>query len=115
MALFNNAFAETTANAVQNNPNFLSFVPLIFLFFVFYFFVIRPQRKRNLEEQKMRSSLRVGDKIVTTAGIFGTIMQIDDVKSVVSIEVSKGVSITIYKASIVETLTPKEDVKADKK
>jgi preprotein translocase subunit YajC len=110
--MFSNAFASEVAT---NPPSFLSLMPLLVLFVVFYFFIIRPQRKRTQEEEKMRNSLRVGDKVVISSGIFGTIVQIDDAKGVASLEVSKGVNITVYKTSIIETLTKKEDEKSSKK
>lgn len=112
--MFSTAFAEGVA-ATSSQSSILSFIPLVFLLVVFYFFILRPQQKRSKEEAKMRSSLRIGDKIVTTSGIFGSITAIDDAKNVASIEVAKGVSITIYKSSIAETLTKKENDKEEKK
>jgi preprotein translocase subunit YajC len=111
--MFSVAFASDVVSS--NSSSLLSLTPLIFLFVVFYFFIIRPSKKRSQQEEKMRSTLRVGDKIVTNSGIFGTIMQIDDAKSVVSIEISKGVNLTLYKSSIAETLTKKENEKTSKK
>jgi preprotein translocase subunit YajC len=107
--MFSLAFAEGITSSPQSS--LLSFAPLVFLLIVFYFFILRPQQKRSKSEKEMRNSIRIGDKIITTSGIFGAITQIDDTKNVVSIEVSKGVNITIYKASIAETLTKKEDGK----
>jgi preprotein translocase subunit YajC len=105
--LFSSALATEAAPAValQGNP-IMSILPIIVLIAVFYFFIIRPQSKRAKEEAKMRNSLRLGDKIVTTSGIFGSVIQIDDKKNVLSIEISKGVNITIYKTSIAEVLLP---------
>ncbi len=51
-----------------------TFLPLILIFVVFYFFLIRPQKKREKETQKMRSSIEVGDEIVTIGGIIGTVV-----------------------------------------
>lgn len=111
--MFSLAFADG-ATAATSQSSLLSFAPLLFLLVVFYFFILRPQQKKAKSEVQMRGSVRVGDKIVTTSGIFGTIMQIDDAKGVIAIEVSKGVNITVYKLSIAETLTKKDNDKSEK-
>ena len=100
--MFSLAFASETAQTSQGS--ILSFLPIIVLVIVFYFFIIRPQQKKIKEENAMRSKLRIGDKIVTNSGIFGSVTQIDDAKNVVSIEIAKNTSIVIYKTSIAELL-----------
>ena len=80
-----------------------------FFFVVIYFFVIRPHYKKSKQEKQMRESIRIGDKIVTISGVFGSVVEIDDTKGVISIEISKGVNILIYKTSIAEVLTKKDD------
>ena len=65
------AFAQSTA--ASQEPSFASFLPLIILFVVFYFFLIRPQMKKTKEHAKMVNSLAVGDEIVSVGGLFGTI------------------------------------------
>ena len=59
------------------NP-ILSFLPIILMFGVFYFLLIRPQTKRSKDAEKMRSELKKGDHIITTGGIHGTIEGIKD-------------------------------------
>ena len=54
----------------------IQMLPLILIFVVFYFFMIRPQRKREKEIQKMRSNIEVGDEIVTSGGIIGRVVSI---------------------------------------
>ena len=63
--------AYAQAGGAEANP-FVSFVPLILIVVVFWFFLIRPQQKRQKEHQKMISELGKGDRIVTTGGLFGT-------------------------------------------
>lgn len=55
-----------------------SFLPLILIFVIFYFMLIRPQKKREKEVQSMRSSLEVGDEIITAGGIVGTIVALKE-------------------------------------
>ena len=72
-------FAEV-AHAMGSTPGGGSpggisvFIPLILMFAVFYFLLIRPQQKKTLQHQDMLKSLKVGDRVVTTGGIFGTIV-----------------------------------------
>ncbi|HIP37239.1 MAG TPA: preprotein translocase subunit YajC [Crocinitomix sp.] len=56
----------------------MSFLPLILIFVVFYFFMIRPQMKRSKELKAFRESLAKGDKIMTTGGIIGKVLEIND-------------------------------------
>ena len=63
--------------AGQSNP-LLTFLPLILVFVVFYFFMIRPQMKKQKEMTNYRSSLKKGDKVVTRGGILGTVYGVAD-------------------------------------
>jgi preprotein translocase subunit YajC len=74
------------------------FVPFILIFVVFYFLLIQPQRRKEQEHRKMLGSLKKGEKIITTGGIYGRIVDIKEKK--VTIEVAKGVEIDILKGAI---------------
>jgi len=80
------------------NP-FISFLPLILILVVFYFFMIRPQMRKSKEIKKFREGLKVGDKIITTAGIYGKITEIRE--QVVIIEVEDKMRLKIDKAALV--------------
>ena len=82
-----------------------SLLMIVAIFVVFYFFMIRPQQKRQKEVQKMRDALGKGDKIVTAGGIHGIIRDVKQVNSPVKptyfvVEVSNGVSLRIDKTSV---------------
>ena len=87
------ATAEATGEAVEMSAGAtviyyaIQFVPLILIFVVFYFMLIRPQRKKDKEAKKMLESLKVGDRICTIGGIYGTIVRIKD--DVLTIEVGE--------------------------
>ncbi len=85
------------AQPQQGNP-WSMFIFLILLFVIMYFFMIRPQAKRQKELRKFRESLQEGDKVVTIGGIYGKVAQIKDNKVV--LEVANGVKITFDKSSI---------------
>ncbi len=71
------AQAPAAANGEQPNP-LMSFLPIILIFVVFYFFLIRPEKKKNKQINDMRDNLRVGDEIVTIGGIVGKVTNIKD-------------------------------------
>lgn len=71
--------------AQQINP-LLNIAPLLFIFVIFYFMLIRPQKTREKEHQKMLESLNKNDEIVTTGGIHGTIVNVKDKTIIVRID-----------------------------
>ena len=104
------AFATPAANsqgAQQQNP-IVAFLPMILLVVVFYFILIRPQQKRAKEQAKMLSALKSGDKVITSAGIVGSVITVKD--TTVSIR-SADSKFEVTKASVVQILdatTPTE-------
>ncbi len=104
-----NAWAEGGA---PQDPGLMGFLPLIILFVVFYFLLIRPQMKRAKEHKALVGSLSKGDEVITNGGIMGKIRQVDE--STISLEVAEGVEIKLqrsYVASVVPkgSLSTKED------
>lgn len=91
-----NAFAQEQAQA-QSNP-IMQFLPLVVVFVIFYFMMIRPQKKKFEEEQALLKSLAKGDEVYTKSGIIGTIHGISD--KVVDLEVQNGVRFKILKSQI---------------
>ena len=82
-----------------------SWQPLIFLvliILVFYFFMIRPQSKKNKEMQKFRENLKKGDKIVTIGGIHGKILSIEGTATI--IEVEGGTKLKVEKSAIAQSV-----------
>ena len=93
----------------MNGQGIAQFIPLILIFVIFYFFLIRPQQKRVKEHKAMVESLKRGDEIITSGGIIGTI---DKVMEDDRIEVTIGdnVKVKIIKNTIT-SLLKKEEVK----
>ena len=80
-----------------------SFIPLILIFVIFYFFLIRPQQKKVKEHKKMVESLKRGDKVITTGGIVGSIERvIDDDK--VEVSISDDVKVEVIRATGIQSL-----------
>jgi len=82
----------------QANP-WMQLVPLVVIFVIFYFLLIRPARNKQKVVQKMLDSLRNGDKVVTSGGLMGTVVGLD--KSVVQLRVADKVKVDVTKSSIV--------------
>jgi preprotein translocase subunit YajC len=91
---------------VGNNP-LGTFLPLILLVVVFYFLLIRPQRRRQQEQLQMQNSLTPGARVMTTTGLFGTVIDLDN--DDVVLEVAPGVQTRWIKASIGRVVTPVDD------
>jgi preprotein translocase subunit YajC len=80
------------------NPLAMNFLPLILIFVVFYFLLIRPQKTKEKEHQNMLANLAKNDEVVTTGGIHGTIVNLKD--KTVSLRVDENVKIEVEKNCI---------------
>lgn len=70
-------------------------IMLVMLFAIMYFFMIKPQRKRQKEIENFRNNLQVGDKIITASGVYGTVKDLNLGETYMTIEISKGVLVKI--------------------
>jgi preprotein translocase subunit YajC len=95
--------AQETANPIA------AFLPLLLIGVVFYFLLIRPQNQRRRAQMQMQSELDVGDEIVTTAGIYGTITEIDDDYGIVTVEVAPNTEIRFSKAAVVQRVVDEDE------
>ena len=79
------------------------FIPLILIFFIFYFFLIRPQQKKVKEHKAMVESLKRGDKVVTSGGITGRVERLID-NDKVEVEIAENVKVEIVKSTGIQSL-----------
>lgn len=86
----------------------MSFLPLVLMFVVLYFIMIRPQMKRQKEHKAMVDALAKGDEVIIAGGVLGKIAKIGD--PYVHVEVSQGVELQVQRASVLQVL-PKGSVK----
>ncbi len=107
VAAFASAAANAQAAAKQPDP-FMSFLPLIIIFVLFYFMLIRPQMKRAKEQRKMTEGLQKGDEVVTASGQVGKVAKVGE--QYVSLEIAEGVITHVQKQSV-QTLLPKGTIK----
>jgi preprotein translocase subunit YajC len=105
-----NAYAQTTAAADPGlMGNLTTFAPLLIMFVVMYFLMIRPQQKRQKELKAMMDALAKGDEVVTAGGILGRVVQVKD--AYVTLEVAAGTEMVVQK-NAVTTLLPKGTLKS---
>ena len=86
------------------------FIPLILIFVIFYFFLIRPQQKKVKDHKLMVDNLKRGDKVVTSGGIIGTIERIIDAEKA-EVLISDNVKVEIVKATGIQALVNSQEVK----
>lgn len=93
----------------------MQLLPLILIFAVFYFLLIRPQQKKMKEHRALLGQLKRNDKVVTAGGIVGTIAKVRDDSDEIEVEIAPGVRVTVVRgtiASVVKPPEPANDTKA---
>ncbi len=111
--LINDALAQSS-EAPQQEISFSSFIPLILIFAVFYFLIIRPQSKKYKEHQEMVNNLKTGTKVVTSGGIVGVVQNIYKEENLVEIEIAQGVNVKLLKNYVSEMIKDEKDKKSEK-
>tara|TARA_Y100001970_G_scaffold87215_1_gene110043 strand:+ start:5126 stop:5410 length:285 start_codon:yes stop_codon:yes gene_type:complete len=86
------------------------FIPLILIFVIFYFFLIRPQQKKVKDHKLMVDNLKRGDKVITSGGIVGTIERIIDGEKA-EVLISENVKVEIVKTTGIQALVNSQDIK----
>lgn len=84
--------------AAGQGGGFSAFIPLILMFAIFYFLLIRPQQKKAKEHREMLSQLKKGDRVITSGGIYGTITSTDDTS--VTLEIAEKVRVKVVRGNI---------------
>ena len=102
------AQAAPAAGAPQANP-LVTFLPLLLLFGVFYFLMIRPQMKRQKEHRAMVSALSKGDEVVTSGGVAGRVEDVGE--SFITVEIAPNVKVKVQKGAVTQVL-PKGSLKS---
>ena len=101
------AFAQTTSAAPGGD--LMAFLPMILIFVVFYFLLIRPQQKKAKEIRAMLEALQKGDEIVTAGGVLGRISKLGD--QYLTVEIASGTEIMVQRGAVAPLL-PKGTIKA---
>ncbi|HYZ63596.1 MAG TPA: preprotein translocase subunit YajC [Acetobacteraceae bacterium] len=101
--LISPAYAQDVAGLLGPATQFL---PLVLIFAVFYFLLIRPQQTRQKELKAMLAGLRRGDRVVTAGGILGTVQRVKEGSNEVEVEIAPNVRVTVLRETITTVLKP---------
>ncbi len=113
MFLISDAYAQTAGAAGGMSDIAMQLIPILLVFVVFWFFLIRPQQKRQKEHQKMCEALAKGDEVLTVGGMAGRIVNVSEQYIVIEISKvdDKAVTLTMQRAAV-QTVLPKGTIKS---
>ncbi|TBN41857.1 preprotein translocase subunit YajC [Paracoccus subflavus] len=105
------AYAQATAAAPGAGAAFAQFIPLILIFAIMYFLMIRPQQKRAKQHREMVAALKKGDQIVTQGGIIGKVASVRDDE--LEVEIANGVRVRVVRGTVAQVVSRTEPVAAN--
>ncbi len=94
---------QAQAGPAQQSP-LISIMPIAVIFVIFYFLLIRPQKKNQQEHAKMLTELKKNDEVVTSGGIYGTIVNLQD--DVITLRIDEGIKIKVQKSAVARLKKP---------
>jgi len=100
------AYAQAAGGA---GGAFTSFIPLILIFAIMYFLLIRPQQKKVKEHNNMVAAVRRGDQVVTQGGIMGKVSKVKD-DNEIEVEIASGVKVRVVKSTLAQVISKTEPV-----
>ena len=106
--IISSAYAQAAAAPAGGDPGFIGFLPIILMFVLLYFLMIRPQMKRAKETKAMVEALQKGDEIITAGGVVGRIVKLGE--QYVTLEIAPGTEIVVQRAAVQAPL-PKGTIK----
>jgi preprotein translocase subunit YajC len=101
--LISTAYAQGAGGLFDGSNAMVQFLPLVLIFVVFYFLLIRPQQKKQKDHRSMLETLRRGDRVVTGGGIIGTVNRVTSPEEVV-VDIAEGVRVRVLRSTISSVL-----------
>jgi preprotein translocase subunit YajC len=101
-SILSTLFAQAPAAPSPTGTGIATFVPFIFIFIIMYFVLLRPQMRRQKDQQRLVSALKTGDRVVTNAGIHGLISNVKE--TTVIVKVADNVKIEMEKSAVTNVL-----------
>jgi preprotein translocase subunit YajC len=98
------AYAQAAGGAPAGF-DLISLMPLVLIFVVFYFLLIRPQQKKMKAHRELIAAIKRGDKVLTSGGIIGTVVKVEEGEDVLLVEIAKDVRVRVARSTISELLT----------
>jgi preprotein translocase subunit YajC len=111
--LISAAYAQGTGitGLFDNQSALIQFLPLVLIFVVFYFLLIRPQQRKAKDHKTMLDALRRGDRVVTGGGIIGTVARVENPEEV-TVDIADGVRVRVLRSTITSVLAKPDPVAA---
>ena len=99
------------AGGQGGNPTdfMVSLLPILAIGVLFYFLMLRPMRKQEADRKAMASNLRKNDKVLTSAGIYGTVVSVSDTEDEVTVRVDDNTRLRMLKSSVIRNITREEE------
>ena len=101
------ALAQSPGGGSQGG-GFMAFLPMLAILFIAYFLILRPQFKKQKEHQRMLTAIQKGDKVVTSGGIHGQVLKINEGSTTLILKVANDVKLEIDRGAITRKITPEE-------
>ncbi len=108
MLFISDAIAQT-ADAAPQTDAFASIMPLVLIFAIFYFLLIRPQQKKLKEHEQVIKGLKKGDEVITSGGILGKITSVEEGTNIIQVEISPSVIVRISRTAVTDLNNKKEE------
>ena len=105
------AYAQAAASPAGGAAAFAQFIPLLLVFVIMYFLILRPQQKRMKEHRNMVAALKRGDQVITQGGLIGKVTDVKDEE--VTVEIAQGVKVRVVRSSISQALNVTAPVAAN--
>ncbi len=112
--LISEAWAQSAGGAAGGLGGLEQFLPLILIFVVFYFLMIRPQQQKAKKHKELIKNLRRGDRVLTNSGMFGTVAKVIN-EGELQVEIAEGVRVRLLRSSVTEVLAKTEPLSKEKK
>ena len=106
------AFAQAAGGTAGAAGGLISFVPILLIFVIMYFLMIRPQQKKVKEHRTMVEALRRGDQVITAGGLIGKVTKVDDQKGELEVELAPNVKVRVVRSTISQVLSKTAPVEA---
>lgn len=91
----------------------MEFLPFIVIIVLFYFLLIRPQQKRAKEARELQLNLQPGDRVMLTAGLFGTVTEVEETTTNIKVEIADGVVIQVVRQAVAQKVAEQPAVESD--
>lgn len=108
--LISPAYAQAAGGLGGGSDMIMSLAPLVLIFAVFYFLLIRPQQKKAKEHREMLNNVRRNDKVVTNGGLVGTVTKVSETDDLLTVEIASGVKVQVVRSMIADVRTKGQPV-----